>query len=298
MRLTRRAVRPAFSLLEMVLALAVSMVLLLALYLFMSANVYYTQSGRDVLAEGTIARNIAAKISADLNSQVGPLDPRLADYSGGPTTTSGSTTPATTPSTTTTTPVMTPSLVTPSTVVNATTQLPIVAYNVGIYGQPTFLVLSNYRVQKPNPNAQTNVPDLEPNSDLRRTYYWLVSNGSNATGLARMEIKAATSTDADTLDPTTFPEQNKYIFAPEVKNVLFEYYDGLTWQPTWDGSLQVESGNPPSGPPLAIRITITLKSTLGQPVPAGADVPDGPIYLQIVAVPTTNSFTPKLANSQ
>jgi Prokaryotic N-terminal methylation motif len=265
--------RQAFSLLEMLLAIALSMVLLLALYLFMTANVFYAQAGRDVLAEGTIARNIAAKINADITAQVGPRDTRVADYSGGTTTTGSDGTTTTTPN-----------------------PLPIVIYNTGVIGQPTYIVLSSYRVQKPNPSNPTNEPELEGNSDLRRTYYWLVSNGADTAGLARMEIKQSTSVDADTVDPTTFPEQNKYVFAPEVKNILFEFFDGTTWQPTWDGSVY-ETGSPPTGAPRAIRITITLKSTLSQAVPAGDTSPDGPIYQQIVAIPTTDSFTPKLATT-
>src|SRR5476651_922 len=133
MRLAKSTARSAFSLLEMVLALALGMVLLLALYLFLNTSFYHSQAGRDVLAEGTIIRNIMTKINSDISGQVGPIDTRVADYSGGATTTTPAATPATTPM----------PAATPSTIVN---------YNTGVYGQPKILILSNYRVQKPAAN--------------------------------------------------------------------------------------------------------------------------------------------------
>lgn len=276
MRLAKSTARSAFSLLEMVLALALGMVLLLALYLFLNTSLYHSQAGRDVLAEGTIVRNIMTKINSDISGQLGPVDPRVIDTTGG----AGATTP---------------NAATPGMAAPATNMQSIVAYNTGIYGQPKFFILSNYRVQKPNGNTPTNVPDAEINSDLRRTVYWLVTSGDNAAGLARAEIRQATGTDVDTIDPTTFADQNKYVFAPEVKDVDFQYWNGTAFQPTWDGTLTESDGAPPAGPPSAIQVKITLKSTLSQTLPGDTTVVDGPSYIQIFAVPTSNSFTPKLA---
>lgn len=276
MRLAKSTARSAFSLLEMVLALALGMVLLLALYLFLNTSLYHSQVGRDVLAEGTIVRNIMTKINSDISGQLGPVDPRVIDTTGGagPATANAATPGMTTPAATTTT---------------------FVAYNTGVYGQPKFFILSNFRVQKPNGNAPTNVPDAEINSDLRRTVYWLVTSGDNAAGLARAEIRQATGTDVDSIDPTSFADQNKYVFAPEVKDVDFQYWNGTAFQSTWDGTLTVSDGAPPAGPPSAIQVKITLRSTLSQTLPGDGTVVDGPSYIQIFAVPTSNSFTPKPA---
>ena len=270
MRFAKSTARSAFSLLEMILALALGMVLLLALYLFLSTSLFHSQAGRDVLAEGTIVRNIMSKINSDISGQLGPVDTRVADY------------PAANPAT--------PSTTTPAANISS-----LVSFNTGVYGQPKFLILSNYRVQKPNPNNPTNVPDPEVNSDLRRTVYWLVGNGASTVGLARAEFRQATSTDVDTIDPTLFPDQNKYVFAPEVKDITFQYWNGSAYQDTWDGTLVEADGTPPTGPPLAIQIKITLKSTLSQTLPADSAIADGPTYMQIFAIPTSNGFAPKPA---
>src|SRR5262249_12985381 len=59
LRLTRdRAPRTGFTLLEMILALAIGLVLLGALYQFMNGQLFLAQAGRDVLEEGTLARAI------------------------------------------------------------------------------------------------------------------------------------------------------------------------------------------------------------------------------------------------
>jgi hypothetical protein len=157
------------------------------------------------------------------------------------------------------------------------------------------LILSNYRVRKAPANAPTSVPDPIITSDVNRTAYWIVTNGSDTVGLARAEIRQATSPDSDTLDPTTLPDQNKYVIAPEVKGIKFEYFDGTNWLPegsTWDGTFSpsTDGSTPPQGPPAAIRITITLKRNLNKgAAPDPPDV-DGPTYLHVVALPTSNSF--------
>jgi Prokaryotic N-terminal methylation motif len=269
MRYPARATRQAFSLLEMVLALALGMVLLLALYFFLNTYILNVQSGRDVLAEGVLARNIMNRIGNDITSQLGPVDPRMLPNPNA--VSEGTATPAGTSAT-------------------ATGGAPNTVYfNNGVYGTDKYLILSNFRVRKPPANQPTNVPDLEIISDVQRTVYWIVAG--DTAGLARAEIKQATGADIDWTDPVNLPEQNKYVFAPEVKNIQFEYFDGTTWRPdAWDGSTLGDDGVTPIGPPHAIRITITLRAVT-------ADDPnaDGPKYQQVVAIPTTNAFAPKSA---
>jgi len=266
MRLAHRTTRRAFSLLEMVLALSIGMLLLLALYVAFNTYIGEAQSGREIVNEAALARNILTRVGNDIIGQIGPVDPRVADYSnsGLPSSTASS------------------------------TPTPIVSYNLGVYGTGNTLVLSNYRVRK-GPAAPTDVPDPVITSDVQRTAYWIVSNGTDAVGLARAEIRQATSPDSDTVDPTALAEQNKYVIAPEVKSILFEYFDGTTWQASWDGtfSASTDGSSPPQGPPAAIRITITLKRNVN----SGASPDDanlnGPTYMHVVALPTSNSFPPQ-----
>src|SRR5262249_60564783 len=167
------------------------------------------------------------------------------------------------------------------------TPTPIVSYNLGVYGTGNTLVLSNYRVRK-GPAAPTDVPDPVITSDVQRTAYWVVANGTDAVGLARAEIRQATSPDSDTVDLTALVEQNKYVIAPEVKSVLFEDFDGTTWQASWDGtfSASTDGSSPPQGPPAAIRITITLKRNVNRTATPDHANLDGTTYMHAVPLPT------------
>ena len=245
--------RRAFSLLEMVLALAIGMLLLLALYGAFNTYITHAQSGREVVAEGVLARNILMRIANDITGQLGPDDPRLNDY------------PPPDP--------------------------PIMAkFNRGVYGKNGTLILSGYRVRKLAANVPTDVPEAEVNSDLRRVYYWIVGNGGDPLGLARAEFKQATNPDIDTLDGTGLPDQNKYIIAPEVKTILFEYYDGTSWATEWDGLNTPADGAPPFGPPAGIRITITFRRNANKGLAPDDPNVDGPTYQHVVAVPAANNF--------
>ena len=58
--------RGAFTLLEMILSLAIGLVILGALYWVLSSQVLLTQKGRDLLDEGTVARSVLTRITSDV----------------------------------------------------------------------------------------------------------------------------------------------------------------------------------------------------------------------------------------
>jgi hypothetical protein len=270
MRFAHSAKRRAFSLLEMVLALAIGMLLLLALYVAFNTYITQAQSGREIVNEASLARNIMLRIGSDVFGQLGPVDTRVADYSGAAVAATG----------------------------GAVDPTSVVSFNNGVYGTGATLILSNYRVHKSPANAPTNAPDAVITSDVQRTAYWMVMNGPEPVGLARAEIKQATSLDSDLFDPTTLTDPNKYVIAPEVKSIQFEYFDGTTWLPvgtTWDGSFSASTDGsiPPQGPPAAIRITLMLKRNTNPGAPPDDPTLDGPSYLHVIALPTSNSFPPQ-----
>ena len=78
------------------------------------------------------------------------------------------------------------------------------------------------------------------------------------TGLCRQEFKPVTSDDATNVLPPDIPDEGTYVFAEEVKTLQFQYFDGTTWQDTWDGTTAGGDGTTPQGPPLAIAITIDV----------------------------------------
>jgi hypothetical protein len=288
MRFAHSLKRPAFSLMEMMLALTLGMILLLALYFTLSTYFFNAQAGRDIVAEATLARNILNRVSSDITSQIGAVDKRgLVD----PAAAAAPAAPATDPAAPATDPAAA------ANPMAAQPTLEPVLYNRGITGRADSLVLSNFRVQKPRLMPDGSDASTEIVSDLRQTAYWLVMNGPDVVGLARAELKQATSTDVD-LDPKDLPEQEKYVIAKEVKNVVFEYLNGVNgqWQADWDGSAGGDESGAATGPPAAIRITLTLKRTVrGVPVTDGA-AGDGPTYQIVVAIPASNSFPPPATN--
>ncbi len=256
MQKAKAQARRGFSLLEMVLALAIGMLLLLALYFAFETYVSQAQTGRDIVAESALVRNVMTRIANDAAGQLGPKDVRVADYVD--------TTQSDTPT-------------------NFT------EFNGGVYGKDSYFILSGYRVRPQPTDRPPDQEDAKKFSDMTRTIYWIAMNGNDPAGLARHEIRQATSKDID-LDPTALPgEQKDYIIAPEVKSMKIRYFDGSQWATEWDGLFKPFDGAPPVGPPGALEITLTLKRSLKGGVPDTSGQ-DGPTFTQIVALPASNNF--------
>ncbi|MSQ94606.1 MAG: hypothetical protein EXR98_08620 [Gemmataceae bacterium] len=283
----RTTQRSAFSLMEMLLALALGMLLLLALYFTLDAHLFTSQAGRDVVAEATLARNILARIGNDITSQFGAVDPRgLPDLSAASAADEANAAADPTKSTT-----------------PAPTQ-EAVKFNIGVQGDAGSLMLSTYRVQKSRAIVVGVDNSTELISDLRRINYWVATNGSETLGLARAEFKQATSADIDML-PMELDDQGQYVIAAQVKSITFEFYDGSRgagseyWMGSWQGSELngIDATTPPIGPPSAIRITLELKRLVKGMAVTENPTADGPKYQHVVALPTSNSFPPKLAST-
>ena len=82
-------------------------------------------------------------------------------------------------------------------------------------------------------------------------------------------------------------KQIKNLIAEEVKSLNFRYYDGTSYQDTWDGTQPGADGKTPQGPPLAIEITMKIA------VPGAG--PDGQpklkTYRHVVPILTANGAT-------
>ena len=128
-------------------------------------------------------------------------------------------------------------------------------------------------------SAQANSSDLPIVSDVRRITYWLPADGN--MGLARQEVKVATSDDASS-DP---PDDPQYVIAPEVRSLTFSYWDGSSWQDSWDGTTAGSDGVTPMGPPIAVQISIELAGS-GQGANAKSKT-----YTYVISLPTANGAT-------
>jgi hypothetical protein len=121
-------------------------------------------------------------------------------------------------------------------------------------------------------------------SDLRRITYWLASSGS---GLARQEVKLVTSDDATNNMPPNIGDETPFILAPEVRSLSFSYFDGTSWQDTWDSTAMGADGITPMGSPRAIAITIGVAQP---PARQGAE-PVIKTTRHVVAIVTANGAT-------
>jgi prepilin-type N-terminal cleavage/methylation domain-containing protein len=281
----------AFTLIEVLLASVISLLLLGALYVAVDMQLRHQQTAREVVQESTLARALMARISTDITQNVDPfLPPQWAIVNGaapsssgsggggaagasGSASGSGSSGGATSGGATTgSSSTMSSS--------SSTGAGNAVVYNVGVQGDSSHLMLCTSRLtrellQAASPNYVS--PDASIVSDLRRVVYWLAGSDS-AHGLARMEVKQATSDDAQNM-MSNLTDDPAFIMASEVTSLNFSYFDGSAWQDSWDGTTAGPDGVTPVGPPVAIAITVTIAS------------PDGKrekTYRHVVVIPTAN----------
>src|SRR5205823_4596340 len=95
--------------------------------------------------------------------------------------------------------------------------------------------------------TDTQAPPDQLESDQRVVAYWLVDGG----GLACHDMPL-TIAMRDGLPGTSEGNDKKYIIAPEVKSLKFSYYDGTSWEPSWDSTKLGADGMTPQGPPIAV----------------------------------------------
>jgi len=145
----------------------------------------------------------------------------------------------------------------------ATSSGPFV-YNLGVQGGTDYCSIyigrvprSNFQVDTSTSNSSNSQNTQPTDSDLRRIDYWYVYDPDNS-GLARQEVVMVTNQDDINNLPPGIADETSYIFAKEVMAVTFEYFDGTTWQSSWDGTVFGSDGVTPLGPPLAIAITISV----------------------------------------
>ena len=91
------------------------------------------------------------------------------------------------------------------------------------------------------------VDDTSPFSELERVGYFLVSptNYSEGRDLVRVVSR--------NLLPSTVEQQTQQWLMGGVNSMVFNYYDGLQWQTTWDSTTE-------SNLPTAIKVEIAMQS--------------------------------------
>jgi prepilin-type N-terminal cleavage/methylation domain-containing protein len=272
--------RRGYTLLEVILTMIIAVLLLGALYGALQLQLRHAQAGRDTVEHSTLARVLFNRIDIDVGGGINLADPsrfRLQannQSAGGSASGSGSTNSNTTNNSTTGgsggsgsgSSAATNSIILPMGVQGDSERLTLYLSKVPreIYGR------------KPTDAGQVT-------SDLRRVTYWLAAG----KGLAHQEVLVITSQDADPSNLPMGSDEEKAVFAPEVRNVHFSYFDGTNWQDSWDATTLGSDGVTPIGPPRAIAIDIDIARTWT----LRRDEEKLVHYRHVVAIPSANGAT-------
>jgi prepilin-type N-terminal cleavage/methylation domain-containing protein len=275
--------RSAFTLLEVLLATAIGVMLLAALYVAVDVQLTVMHRGTRSIEQGALARGLFHKMAGDISGCIaGPLPPVTTSSSGGSAAggsatggsgAGGSAAGATGAAATT------------------TTSTDAVTFNIGVLGDSTDLILSNIRPPRENlnPGTLSSGGQVIGVSDLRHAIWWMTD-----TGLARYEMRAVTSSDAATMLtlPPVISDEKSWVIAPEVKSLQFQYFDGANWQDSWDStqpsSLPNSDGVTPQGPPVAIAVVMGIQQdNLGKDS-GDVDADNVKSYRRVIVIPAAN----------
>ena len=236
--MTRSRRRGGFTLLELLLASAIALLLMAALYSAFNLVVRRTEANRDQIAASDLSRAVVNRLTADLSQSAGLPQPAVNTAPQTAASTGGGAAPA-------------------ADAVDTTSDIP---FGCGVVGTDKQVTVFCARV----PTALTDpdalaTPDVLRPGDLRRVTYYL------ANGLCRQErpwVTADGVRNASDPDPST-AEQD--VIAPEVTDATFEYFSGGIWNSEWDGTTVGTDGVTPQGPPRAVKVTLQLS----YPTPSG-----------------------------
>jgi prepilin-type N-terminal cleavage/methylation domain-containing protein len=250
-RQRRATVRGGFTLLEVLLATSIGLLLLVALYMSFEIYISHVDQGRRQIEQGTLARSLFTHLEADLSACVPLSDPGRYRAQQSQQGQGGATTPTTGDTTTGDTSGTGGSTTATGGLTTNTVALPL-----SVQGDSTTLHI--FITRTPRELFVGDSGDSPPVvSDLRRVSYWMIDSGGKK-GLARQEVKQATSEDALTNLPPGVADEETFIIADEVRSVQFRYWDGTAWNDSWDCTTLGADGVTPVGPPRAIEITVEL----------------------------------------
>ncbi len=272
--------RGGFTLLEVLLSSAIGVLLLGGLYVAVEVQYRQIHAGQQAGKQATLASRLLSNIARDIAGELAPTlpTPTTSTSTSSSTSTTGASTGSTTPA------------------ANA------VVINNGVLGDQQTLILTGSRMptETLKPEILSTGTPIYGTSDVHRVMYW-VAQGDG--GLARFELKTITDPNQSAYCalPPAVPDEASYIIAPEVKSIQWSYFDGTTWNDTWDGSqpsqLANSDGVTPQGPPLAIAVVIGIQTDDNDPQnssPANTSLGGSAnlkMYRRVIAIPTANGLT-------
>lgn len=245
----QRVYRQGFNLLEVLLAAALTAVLVMIIS--QALNTYYrsTVTSRVELERSRLVRAIQRQIASDIRNVTFAFQKEASASSTVSSSTAASTSTSTTTGSSSTSGTETSGTGSTETTTDETTTTTIsvvgaddqlAAGSAGVVGD-----IANLKLHVSLPRMETPVlNDVEyytatTSSDLRQICYYWMAGGSldnqtgeaSQSGLARYEADRLEATFAETSGKALAVPQ---ILAPEIASISFRYFDGLTWLESWD----------------------------------------------------------------
>jgi len=256
----------AFTLLEVLLALSLSILLLTAVSMAINIHLRVVDAGRRDVEQAQLARAILHRIADDLRSAVrySPQDYESMMPSAGATegadTSSGSDADSTSGDTTTDEESST-------TDADAGAATAVPAMTPGLYGTQYEVEVDISRLPRIDQYQQLlNAGEgavTEMVSDVKTVAYFVIGAGESNVGslgvlsttaeggLVRREMDRAVTRYAAEQGTLNLADQPGELLAPEVALLEFRYYDGTQWVSEWDSASL-------GGLPLAVEVAIAL----------------------------------------
>jgi len=243
--------RTAFTLLEVLLALTLSVVLLAGIFAALDQSWKLTVTGRQEMERSQLARALLRKMALDIRAIA--FVPPLVTDSDAASGTSGNT--STTSSSSSSGSSSSGSSSTSSTSGTSTTEETPSAKSIGVRGNAQRIEMHLTRARRDlefSANVDGNKVHTHT-SDLRVVTYQLAATGSTTTssGLIRTEGDRMATQLVEEKGGSATSLSGAQALAPEVSSLQFRYFDGKAWYPAWDSE---EAGRLPR----AIEITLAF----------------------------------------
>src|SRR5262245_3497730 len=164
----RQSDRRGYTLLEVLLASAIAVIMMAALYVAIQVQLQQMEEGRNLVERSSLARSLFQRMSNDLTSSLSPIVP-------------SNTSPPTNPAD-------------PSSSMMTTTATQL-NFQIGVKGDNAHVAIYQTRIGRAliNPQPDKNGNQPPPSSDIRRICYFMTPD----RGLARQDIYVATSDQVD-----------------------------------------------------------------------------------------------------
>jgi len=295
--------RSAFTLLEVVLALGLTLVFMAALYSALDVYRRFETAGQDSRERGQVARALFRKIEIDIRSAVLPGKPS-APISAGDDSDDDENDDESNPSDE------------DDTVTTLKTVDPAQAFSkgtVGLVGDRETLVLNIVRPSRPTMSSSPadasplspDGPAPLPSADAKSVAYFLAVDGARGVrglvapplnpeteilddvqGLARLEGNGLIISMSSQPPDSELIASQARVLAPEVNRLEFNYFNGLKWVESWNSQL---AGSLPS----AVRIGIGFRSSATVDPTSEQLFSDSDEYECVVAIPIVNLLGPE-----